>query len=108
MLLRPWLILTKAKPEGSTTLPYVLLDCFKRPVSAAILPRLFLITFRYSQPVLINISVRYISNAPKEKESTDNGRWLIVGALVVYVGLAVSTVSHIAVVDSSLIFCYSC
>jgi ATP-binding cassette, subfamily C (CFTR/MRP), member 1 len=72
----------------------VLLDCFKRPVAAAILPRLFLITFRYSQPVLINISVRYISNAPKERDSVDYGRWLIVGAFVVYIGLAVGVVSQ--------------
>jgi ATP-binding cassette subfamily C (CFTR/MRP) protein 1 len=62
----------------------------RRPLAAAILPRLFLITFRYSQPVLINFLIRYVSNFPKESESGDQGRWLIVGALVVYVGLAVS------------------
>ncbi len=84
------LISVTAKPERTTTLPYVLLKCFQGPVAAAILPRLFLIVFRYSQPVLINISVRYIGNARKESGSTEEGRWLIVGALVVYVGLAVS------------------
>jgi ATP-binding cassette subfamily C (CFTR/MRP) protein 1 len=83
---------SKAKPERNITLPYVLLNCFKRPVTAAVLPRLFLIVFRYSQPVLINIAVRYISNAPKESGSTEEGRWLIVAALAVYVGLAVSVV----------------
>jgi len=87
------LISATAKPERTTTLPYVLLKCFKGPVAAAILPRLFLIVFRYSQPVLINISVRYIGNARKESGSTEEGRWLIVGALVVYVGLAVSVLS---------------
>jgi ATP-binding cassette subfamily C (CFTR/MRP) protein 1 len=87
------LISATAKPERTTTLPYVLLKCFKGPVAAAILPRLFLIVFRYSQPVLINISVRYIGNARKESGSTEEGRWLIVGALAVYVGLAVSVLS---------------
>ncbi|PMD48812.1 putative ATP-binding cassette transporter [Hyaloscypha variabilis F] len=91
-ILRTWD--QRAKPERTTTLPYVLLKCFKGPVAAAILPRLFLIVFRYSQPVLINISVRYIDNARKESGSTEEGRWLIVGALVVYVGLAVSKATY--------------
>jgi hypothetical protein len=84
------LISRKDKPERSTTLPYVLWDCFKRPLAVAIPPRLFLIIFRYSQAVLINIAVRYISNAPKESGSAGDGRWLIVAALVEYAGLAVS------------------
>jgi ATP-binding cassette subfamily C (CFTR/MRP) protein 1 len=87
----PMLIPTKVKPEQIKTLPYVLFDCFKRPLLLAILPRLFLIIFRYSQGLLINIAVKCISNVPKASASRDeNGRWLIVGALIVYVGMAVS------------------
>jgi ATP-binding cassette subfamily C (CFTR/MRP) protein 1 len=72
----------------------VLFECFKRPLILAILPRLFLITFRYSQAVLINIAVKYISNVPKESASRDRGgHWLIVGAFIVYVGMAVSVES---------------
>ena len=93
MLLCYSLTLTIAKPERRVTLPYVLLDCLKRPLAAAVLPRLFLIIFRYSQAILINIAVKYVSNAPKESKSTEQGRWLIVRALVVYVGLAVSVES---------------
>ena len=85
-------------------MPYVLLDCFKRPLAAAALPRLFLIIFRYSQAVLINIAVRYVSKAPKESGSVGNGRWLIVAALVEYVGLAVSIEYRLALMWSSLIF----
>jgi hypothetical protein len=61
----------KDKPERTNTLPYVLFDCFKRPLILAILPRLFLITLRYSQAVLINMVVKYISNVPKESASRD-------------------------------------
>jgi len=90
----PVLIPTKVKPEQTNTLPYVLFECFKRPLILAILPRLFLITFRYSQAVLINIAVKYISNVPKESASRDEGgHWLIVGAFIVYVGMAVSVES---------------
>ncbi|KAE9376652.1 ABC transporter [Stipitochalara longipes BDJ] len=91
-ILRTWD--QRGKPERATTLPYVLLKCFKSSVAAAILPRLFLIVFRYSQPLLINVSVRYIGNAREESGSTEEGHWLVMGALIVYVGLAVSTATY--------------
>jgi len=75
------------------TLPLVLLKSVKAPFLAAILPRLFLIMFRYSQPNLIKQSIKYVStySYPTEKEY---GYSLVVSAVVVYVGLAVSFVSQ--------------
>jgi hypothetical protein len=65
------------------------LKCLKQPFLAAIIPRLFLIAFRYSQPILIRESIRYVVAYPTDKESSQ-GFWLVLSAVAVYVGLAVS------------------
>lgn len=69
-------------------MPLALLGCIWRPAATAALPRLALILFQYSQPVLIKHSIRYVSGAYVEA-STPYGYWLIVSSVVVYVGLAV-------------------
>ena len=78
-----------AKPEMKRTLPLALLKCIKKPFLAAIVPRLFLIAFRYSQPALIKLSIRYVT-APDTNVNKDYGDWLIILAIATYVGLAVS------------------
>lgn len=55
---------------------------------APILPRLSLIIFRYSQPILISTAIRYL-NAPLEEKSSNKGYSVILMAVVVYLGLAV-------------------
>lgn len=55
---------------------------------APVLPRLSLIVFRYSQPVLISTAVRYL-NSPLEEKSSNKGYSVILMAVVVYLGLAV-------------------
>lgn len=55
---------------------------------APILPRLSLIAFRYSQPILISTAIRYL-NAPLEEKSPKKGYSVILMAVVVYLGLAV-------------------
>ncbi|CAG8955431.1 hypothetical protein HYFRA_00010296 [Hymenoscyphus fraxineus] len=87
-ILAIWLL--RAKPEARTTLLFVLLRCLKQPFLAAIIPRLFLIVFRYSQPVLIKKSIRFVT-ADSDEAGGDYGYWLIWSALVTYVGLAIST-----------------
>lgn len=52
------------------------------------MPRLFLIVFRYSQPLLIKRSIKYVTTASAGTSST-YGYWLIVSAVAIYVGLAV-------------------
>jgi hypothetical protein len=84
-------ILTKlAKPETKWTLPLALLKSVKAPFLAAILPRLFLIMFRYSQPNLIKQSIKYVSTHSVGFEP-EYGYSLVVLAVVIYVGLAVSS-----------------
>ncbi|PQE27279.1 ABC transporter protein [Rutstroemia sp. NJR-2017a WRK4] len=81
---------TRARPETMKTLPLALLRCEKKAFVAAIMPRLFLIFFRYSQPVLIKESIRYVMTYPTDMESS-RGYWLVVSAVGIYVGLALST-----------------
>ncbi|KAG4437815.1 hypothetical protein IFR05_006702 [Cadophora sp. M221] len=78
----------RAKPESRSTLPLVLLRCLSMPFMAAILPRLSLIMFRYSQTVLIGLTIRFVKNADGDQ---GDGYWLVLGALAVYLGLAIST-----------------
>lgn len=86
-----------AQPERKTTLPFVLLSCLIRPFRSAILPRLFLIIFRYSQAVLINITIRFVSqNGKTSGFTTSTGYWLVLLAIVIYVGMAVSSFCNVS------------
>lgn len=83
-------ILTAVKPESTKTLPLALLKCGVKPFIAAIMPRLALILFRYSQPPLIKRSIRFVTSDALG-EDNDYGYWLVVTAIIVYVGVAVSS-----------------
>ncbi|KAB5513252.1 ABC transporter-like protein [Coniochaeta sp. 2T2.1] len=87
-MLRAWE--RRPKPETRWTLSLALLRCIRQPFLAAIFPRLFLIVFRYSQPVLIKQSIRFVS-MPPESGMDMHGYWLVVLAVVMYLGLAIST-----------------
>lgn len=64
--------------------------CLQQPFLAAIVPRLLLIFFRYSQTILIRESIRYVEAYPTKTDS-NQGFWLVLSAVTVYVGLAVSS-----------------
>jgi hypothetical protein len=76
-----------AKPENKTTLPKVLLLSMLPHFMAPIIPRLFLVVFRYAQPVLISTAIRSMSKS--SSQSSETGRSVILMAVIVYVGLAV-------------------
>ncbi|CRG86131.1 Multidrug resistance-associated protein 6 [Talaromyces islandicus] len=80
----------RAKPETKKSLPLTLMQSLKRPFFAAIIPRLFLIIFRYSQPILIRETIRYAAASPVDVESNRRS-WLVLSTVVIYVGLALST-----------------
>ncbi|KAJ8131478.1 hypothetical protein O1611_g2147 [Lasiodiplodia mahajangana] len=80
----------RVKPETSATLPLALLKALRNPFLASVIPRLFLIAFRYSQPPLIKNAIRY-AKAYQLSMDDDQGFWLILSTAVVYVGLAIST-----------------
>ncbi|KUI63063.1 Canalicular multispecific organic anion transporter 2 [Cytospora mali] len=60
---------------------------------APILPRLSLIVFRYSQPVLISTAIRYL-NTPLGEKSSTSGYSVILMAVIVYLGLAISKAAY--------------
>ncbi|TVY57487.1 ABC transporter FUM19 [Lachnellula cervina] len=80
----------RARPETRKTLPIALLKAVKKPFLVAIIPRLFLIACRYSQPTLIKRSIRYVL-AYSAGAQSEYGYWLVVSAVIVYVGLAITT-----------------
>lgn len=63
---------------------------------APVIPRLFLIIFRYAQPILITTAIRVLSGS--STQSADTGYVVILMAVAIYVGLAVGllilTCSH--------------
>ncbi|KAJ9155467.1 p-loop containing nucleoside triphosphate hydrolase [Pleurostoma richardsiae] len=83
----------RAVPESRMTLPLVLYRCLKRQFFAAVIPRLFLIVFRYAQPILIWRAIHYVT-VPASGDWESTGYWLIVAALIVYMGLVVSTARY--------------
>ncbi|RFU26545.1 hypothetical protein B7463_g9807, partial [Scytalidium lignicola] len=80
----------RSKPETKWTLPYTLYQSIKQPFLAAILPRLFLTASRYSQPILMRKSIRYVTTS-RASDERPVGYWIIVAAVAVYGGLAIST-----------------
>lgn len=81
----------RRKPETTLTLPVTLLRLSKGAFLSAIIPRMFLIIFRYCQPALINAAVRFVHNGNENSNDRNYGYWLIVMAGIIYFGLAIST-----------------
>ncbi|KAI0837775.1 ABC transporter [Hypoxylon sp. FL0890] len=79
----------RPRPENKMTLPKVLLKCLIKPFLLAIPPRLFLTIFRYSQPIIIRQAIIYVTSN-KLSEQLWTGASLVIAAVVVYVGLAIS------------------
>ena len=66
----------------------------------AILPRLFLIIFRYSQAILIHDAIRFVTRPDPDNRLMDDGYWLVLFAIIVYTGMAVSVFFHDPIVCS--------
>ena len=81
--------------SASSPLALVLLRCLRAPFLTVIVPRLFVIVFRYGQPVLIRYAIEYVQS-PETNE--DRGHLLVFVAAIVYTGLAVG----------HLLFSYQC
>jgi ATP-binding cassette subfamily C (CFTR/MRP) protein 1 len=63
---------------------------FKGSLLLNAIPRLMVIIFRYSQPILINNTIRYVTEPATEIDEWNvTGYQLILAALVIYVGSAV-------------------
>ncbi|KAK4073997.1 hypothetical protein Trihar35433_3471 [Trichoderma harzianum] len=80
----------RSKPETILTLPKILLRSLSGPFLSATFPRLGLVTFRCCQPILIERAVRFVQGYTKE-DDINEGYWLIVVAVVVYLGQTFSS-----------------
>ena len=78
------------KPSSRLTLPKALVASMRTHFLAPVLPRLSLIVFRYSQPVLIRSAVRYLGSEAHQA-SFKAGSSVMIMAVIVYVGLAVGS-----------------
>ncbi|KAL7813269.1 P-loop containing nucleoside triphosphate hydrolase protein [Trichoderma aethiopicum] len=78
------------KSESILTLLTVLLRGLAAPFFAATFPRLGLVIFRCSQPILIEQAVRFVQGYTKGDDASQ-GYWLVVAAAFVYLG---QTFSH--------------
>ncbi|KAK5995410.1 ABC multidrug transporter B [Cladobotryum mycophilum] len=80
----------RAGTESILTLPKVLAQCLAAPLISAVGPRLMLIIFRYSQPILISQAVQFIED-DTQSDDASRGYWLILAAIVIYTGQVFST-----------------
>ncbi|KAH0376082.1 putative ABC transporter, partial [Aureobasidium melanogenum] len=72
-------------------LPKVVLISLRWHLLAAIVPRLFLLGFTFAQPFLISATLRYI-NESESRSTKDYAYGLIAATLLIYVGIAISSV----------------
>ena len=76
--------------DGRYALALRIFACARVPLVLAIFPRLCLIGFRLSQPLLINRTVSLLDD-PSSPDGTNVGRALVGATALIYVGQAIST-----------------
>lgn len=79
------------RPENRMTLPKALVRCLAAPFISAILPRLFLTVFRYSQPLLIRQTIQFVGQPRTNEQISIRGYWIVMIAITIYLGMAVSS-----------------
>ncbi|TGO26008.1 hypothetical protein BPAE_0068g00420 [Botrytis paeoniae] len=80
-------------PIGKYSLLFAILKSFKVPLLTLIFPRLCLIGFKFSQPLLINRAISFIDN-PETPGNQNIGYALIGATALIYLGLAISTAQY--------------
>ncbi|KAI1180571.1 P-loop containing nucleoside triphosphate hydrolase protein [Nemania sp. FL0916] len=77
--------------SGGGALLWTILKLFRGALLLNIIPRFMMIAFRYSQPIFINTTIRYVTNSDIETEGQDaTGYCLILAAFAIYMGIGVS------------------
>ena len=84
------MLMSAVEPVTKWTLPFTLVRCLKDAFLSPIIPRLFVILFRYIQPIFMGAAIRFVRGS---SEDTDDGGWLILYAAGIYVGMAVRSTS---------------
>ncbi|KAL7944723.1 P-loop containing nucleoside triphosphate hydrolase protein [Trichoderma barbatum] len=82
---------SKSRVPHRYRLLFAMCDSLRRPLMVTILPRLFLIGFKFSQPFLINRVINYIQEEGDNGGSREDIGYALVGATgLVYLGSAIS------------------
>ncbi|KAG9247609.1 putative multidrug resistance protein [Calycina marina] len=77
--------------EGGKVLLWALLKSFRGSLFLNAIPRFMIIAFKFAQPVLVNSTIQYVTQASKEAGEDDaTGYYLILTTSVIYIGSAVS------------------
>lgn len=79
--------------NGNHSLLIAMLSCFKGPLLTLILPRLCLIGFKFSQPLLIK-RVLSLIDEPETATNKDISYAMIGATALIYIGLAISTAQY--------------
>jgi len=65
------------------------------PFILAVIPRLFVVVFEFSQPILIRQTIRFVQASVTEDADSQGLAYLVVySAIAIYVGLAVSSAAY--------------
>ncbi|OBT87528.1 hypothetical protein VE02_03750 [Pseudogymnoascus sp. 03VT05] len=86
-LQRTW---DRSRHSKSHALAIATFRCFRTPLLPAVVPRLCLIGFNYSQPFLINRVIDFVGKTGNAS-SANNGYGLIGATVLIYIGIAIST-----------------
>ncbi|KFY61345.1 hypothetical protein V497_03025 [Pseudogymnoascus sp. VKM F-4516 (FW-969)] len=86
-LQRTW---DRSNYSKSHTLAIAIFRCFWAPLLTAVVPRLCLIGFNYSQPFLINRVIVFVGKT-RNSSSANNSYGLIGATALIYIGIAIST-----------------
>lgn len=82
---------------------WVVFRFFQRALLFNSVPRLMMIVFRYMQPVFINNTIRFVTEPATETDGQQiTGGYLVLTAVIIYVGLGVSYSPKISVFISLL------
>lgn len=84
---------TRNTPETGMTLFKVLFKTHKWPIFATTMPRLFLVLFECSQPILIKTVILYVESPNRERACHEYS--LVFSAVVIYIGLSISRIQYL-------------
>lgn len=82
--------MTVSEENAGSLLLWVVFKFFLRTLLLNSIPRLMMIGFRYMQPILINNTIRYVTEpSAEESNHQTTGYYLVLTAFVIYVGMGV-------------------
>ncbi|KAG0652310.1 abc multidrug transporter B [Hyphodiscus hymeniophilus] len=83
----------RSKPEGRYALMWACTKCLVWPLLSVAPARICLIGFNYAQPFLISRMINFVSE-PQNTLYKNESKGLIAAAALIYIGVAISTVSY--------------